>query len=72
MIDREWKYFVYETKNIKFAWEGDGQVKGDFDGISLPQFSSATVPKAGQPEFKYIYVEQSRIRIYQSFCTCLD
>ncbi|XP_058087416.1 uncharacterized protein LOC131234503 isoform X2 [Magnolia sinica] len=42
----EWKHFYYKPKSIRFAYEtGIPQVKEVLNGISLPQFSSATVPK---------------------------
>lgn len=55
MIHREWRYFVYEPKTINFAYEiGVGKVKDDSDGITLPQFSSASVPKVAQTKQKSI------------------
>ncbi|KAJ6843205.1 uncharacterized protein M6B38_300765 [Iris pallida] len=46
---KEWNYFVYEPKSVKFAYQtGPGQFKDELDEISLPQFSSAAIPKIKQ------------------------
>ncbi|XP_059462909.1 uncharacterized protein LOC132191818 isoform X2 [Corylus avellana] len=43
---REWKYFNYEPKTVRFACEvGSLEGKDVVSGIKLPQFSSAAVPK---------------------------
>ncbi|OMO89342.1 hypothetical protein CCACVL1_07901 [Corchorus capsularis] len=43
---REWRHFNYEPRTIRFASQvGNSQGKSVSDGINLPQFSSATVPK---------------------------
>jgi hypothetical protein len=43
---REWKYFNYEPRAVRFACEvGSLEGKDVVSGIKLPQFSSATVPK---------------------------
>ncbi|WCJ41549.1 Transducin/WD40 repeat-like superfamily protein [Euphorbia peplus] len=43
---REWRHFNYEPRTIKFAHElGISQHKGSLGEITLPQFSSAAVPK---------------------------
>lgn len=43
---REWKYFCYEPKIVRFACEvGSLEGRDDNGGINLSQFSSATVPK---------------------------
>lgn len=42
---REWKYFSYEPKIVRFA-SAVGSIEGkDVSGIELPQLSSAAVPK---------------------------
>ncbi|WCJ19340.1 Transducin/WD40 repeat-like superfamily protein [Euphorbia peplus] len=44
---REWRHFNYEPRTIKFAHElGVSQHKGSLGEITLPQFSSAAVPKS--------------------------
>ncbi|KAL3536134.1 hypothetical protein ACH5RR_004595 [Cinchona calisaya] len=43
---REWRQFNYPPRILRFACQNESRVGGDFMGeISLPQFSSATVPK---------------------------
>ncbi|KAJ0083331.1 hypothetical protein Patl1_30047 [Pistacia atlantica] len=43
---REWRYFNYEPRTVRFANEtGIGGEKVILSEINLPQFSSATVPK---------------------------
>ncbi|CAL9779747.1 unnamed protein product [Musa acuminata subsp. burmannicoides] len=42
---KEWKFFCYEPKVINFTCE---EVKDAAEDISLPQFSSAAVPKISQ------------------------
>lgn len=45
-VFREWKYFNYEPRVFRFGNEtGSGLDKGGSRDISLPQFSSAAVPK---------------------------
>lgn len=43
---REWKYFNYEPKIVRFA-SAVGSIEGNdvVSGIELPQLSSAAVPK---------------------------
>jgi general transcription factor 3C polypeptide 2 len=41
---REWKYFNYEPRTVRFACEV-GSLEGKDVGIKLSQFSSANVPK---------------------------
>ncbi|KAG2686544.1 hypothetical protein I3760_09G010400 [Carya illinoinensis] len=46
---REWKYFNYEPKIVRFA-SAVGSIEGkDVSGIELPQLSSAAVPKNEEP-----------------------
>lgn len=42
---REWRQFNYPSRNLRFVSQNESK-GGDFlGGVSLPQFSSATVPK---------------------------
>uniref|UniRef100_A0A2N9GY86 Uncharacterized protein n=1 Tax=Fagus sylvatica TaxID=28930 RepID=A0A2N9GY86_FAGSY len=45
---REWKYFNYEPRTVRFACEV-GSLEGKDVGIKLSQFSSANVPKKEGP-----------------------
>jgi hypothetical protein len=58
---REWKYFNYEPKTVRFACEvGSLEGKDVVSGIKLPQFSSAAVPKVHGK--KNIFFSSSSLR----------
>ncbi|KAJ7976092.1 General transcription factor 3C polypeptide 2 [Quillaja saponaria] len=58
---REWSYYKYEPKAIRFACElGSREIKDVVSTISLPQFSSATVPKKEGQFGDAKYVESSK------------
>ena len=41
---REWRQFYYEPKVLKFFYESESSQVNDFsEGVTLPQFSSASV-----------------------------
>lgn len=52
-ICREWKYFQYEPRIVKFSCESERGGTGTSPDpvrqeLELPQFSSAAIPKAGK------------------------
>ncbi|KAE8098519.1 hypothetical protein FH972_016576 [Carpinus fangiana] len=58
---REWKYFNYEPKTVRFACEvGSLEGKDVVSGIKLPQFSSVAVPKKEGPSGDATSVESSK------------
>jgi hypothetical protein len=53
---REWKYFNYEPKTVRFACEvGSLEGKDVVSGIKLPQFSSAAVPKVHDKKIYFLF-----------------
>lgn len=55
-ICREWRYFNYQPRDIRFTCQSESAQGKDVIGkINLPQFSSAAVPKVptGKPELRF-------------------
>ncbi|KAJ7956551.1 General transcription factor 3C polypeptide 2 [Quillaja saponaria] len=60
-FSREWRDYNYDPKAIRFACElGSAEAKDVVNDISLPQFSSATVPKKEGQFGNAKYMESSR------------
>ncbi|KDP42720.1 hypothetical protein JCGZ_23660 [Jatropha curcas] len=47
---REWRYYNYEPRTVRFAEMKNSQERSFLHEINLPQFSSSTVPKKKGPD----------------------
>jgi hypothetical protein len=81
-ICREWKYFQYEPRTVRFPCESERVGTGTSPDplrreLKLPQFSSAAIPKAGKldgeadPASRLFLFLLNTLHIHHSNCAFL-